>query len=305
MSIEQQMKKFLFFLIIVGLKLPVTAQSIQLEIRAYAQGFYSPSLMEMVPVVDPINHPTLCDTATIVLIDSSSGQSIYCDRVAFSTRGYGISTLPNGFLGTSYLIGVRFRNTLHVVSLNKLLLDSTSKSIDLTIPSNLCCAFDSTYGVASAYSGDVNRDGTVDVTDIIIIDNDQSLGVTGYVLTDLTGDGLVDNDDANIASDNNALLLYDSYSGLCLPTGLSDTENSTLHAIAYPNPFSEKITIRLAKDYPQVKLVLSDALGKILYSGNFSSQSSLTIETADLASGIYYVHILADEKKLVLKLFAF
>lgn len=53
------------------------------------------------------------------------------------------------------------------------------------------------------YSGDVNQDGTVDATDLSMIDNDAYNFVTGYVKTDLTGDNFVDATDAAIA-DNNA-----------------------------------------------------------------------------------------------------
>lgn len=56
------------------------------------------------------------------------------------------------------------------------------------------------YGI---YSGDVNKDGTIDVTDLGLIDNDVNNFTTGYVLTDLTGDYTVDISDLTIA-DNNA-----------------------------------------------------------------------------------------------------
>lgn len=53
------------------------------------------------------------------------------------------------------------------------------------------------------YSGDVNRDGTIDLTDLGIIDNDVFNFVSGYTVTDLNADWTVDIDDAAIA-DNNA-----------------------------------------------------------------------------------------------------
>ena len=55
------------------------------------------------------------------------------------------------------------------------------------------------------YSGDVNRDGTVDATDVSIVDNDALNFVSGYVVTDLTGDYYVDGLDFLVA-DNNASL---------------------------------------------------------------------------------------------------
>ncbi len=53
------------------------------------------------------------------------------------------------------------------------------------------------------YGGDVNRDGTVDATDLSLIDNDATAFAGGYIVTDLTGDNFTDGTDYAIA-DNNA-----------------------------------------------------------------------------------------------------
>ncbi|MDQ3021753.1 MAG: hypothetical protein M3R36_14455 [Bacteroidota bacterium] len=55
----------------------------------------------------------------------------------------------------------------------------------------------------SFYTGDVNQDGAVDLTDLSLIDNDAFNFVTGYVRTDLNCDMVVDVSDATFA-DNNA-----------------------------------------------------------------------------------------------------
>lgn len=54
------------------------------------------------------------------------------------------------------------------------------------------------------YSGDVNQDGTVDITDLLIISNDAGIFLSGYNNTDLNGDHLTDISDIAIA-DNNVL----------------------------------------------------------------------------------------------------
>ncbi len=53
------------------------------------------------------------------------------------------------------------------------------------------------------YSGDVNRDGIVDGSDMSEVENDVSISLTGHVRTDLTGDEFVDGSDLSIV-DNNA-----------------------------------------------------------------------------------------------------
>lgn len=52
------------------------------------------------------------------------------------------------------------------------------------------------------YSGDVDNDGSVTLTDFGLIDNDALNFVTGYVDTDLTGDYAVDIADVTIADNN-------------------------------------------------------------------------------------------------------
>lgn len=53
------------------------------------------------------------------------------------------------------------------------------------------------------YTGDVTQDGTIDATDLSLIDNDANSFETGYVVTDINGDRFVDGTDYSIA-DNNA-----------------------------------------------------------------------------------------------------
>jgi hypothetical protein len=57
------------------------------------------------------------------------------------------------------------------------------------------------------YSGDANQDGTVDGTDMSMIDNDAYYFVSGYVATDLTGDEFVDATDFAIADNNAAMFV--------------------------------------------------------------------------------------------------
>lgn len=52
------------------------------------------------------------------------------------------------------------------------------------------------------FSGDVNRDGIVDGSDLSEVENDVSISLTGHVQTDLTGDELVDAGDLSIVENN-------------------------------------------------------------------------------------------------------
>lgn len=57
-------------------------------------------------------------------------------------------------------------------------------------------------GKAYLYSGDVNLDGFIDVSDLERIGNDSYMFKTGYVVTDLNGDGIVDFSDLAFCDNN-------------------------------------------------------------------------------------------------------
>jgi hypothetical protein len=49
------------------------------------------------------------------------------------------------------------------------------------------------------FSGDVNQDGSVDLTDMIAVDNDNANFFSGYIPTDINGDNQTDLSDMIIA----------------------------------------------------------------------------------------------------------
>lgn len=60
---------------------------------------------------------------------------------------------------------------------------------------------------AFLYTGDVNQDGIVDLTDLVAIYNDGSNFVTGYVLTDLNCNSIVDLTDLLFAYNNSSIFV--------------------------------------------------------------------------------------------------
>ena len=70
------------------------------------------------------------------------------------------------------------------------------------------------------YSGDVNQDGYVNLTDLIAVNNDAYNGVTGYTVTDLTGDGFTNLSDL-ILVNNNAYNGIQTYSPLYSPSSIT------------------------------------------------------------------------------------
>lgn len=58
------------------------------------------------------------------------------------------------------------------------------------------------------YGGDVNKDGTVDASDMADVDNDNAAFAFGYNDTDVSGDGATDASDISIVDNNQALFLF-------------------------------------------------------------------------------------------------
>lgn len=108
--------------------------------------------------------------------------------------------LPN-----EYYIVSKHRNSIETWSAEPVMFSTETTEYNFT--TSLSMAYGDNMvdsaGVASFFSGDVNQDGVIDGSDVMITSNDAYNFVTGYVSSDLNGNGVVDGNDAAIA-DNNA-----------------------------------------------------------------------------------------------------
>lgn len=168
-----------------------------LNLSALIQGFY-----------DPAANGTIRDTFKIFMrhnfspyAAADSGQAYFAPDGSCSVNFYNV--LNN----TGYYIQIRHRNSIETWSSNHEMFINNNLNYDFTdiqtkaFGSNQIQIdqFPVEYGV---YSGDVNQDATVDLTDIVSTFNDANNFVSGYVATDLTGDDLVDLSDITIAFNN-------------------------------------------------------------------------------------------------------
>ncbi|MEO8665956.1 MAG: dockerin type I domain-containing protein, partial [Ignavibacteria bacterium] len=62
----------------------------------------------------------------------------------------------------------------------------------------------SPYDVYAFYSGDVNHDGLINLTDILSVYNGSTNFQTGYVAADVTGDNVVNLNDITLTYNNSA-----------------------------------------------------------------------------------------------------
>lgn len=101
-------------------------------------------------------------------------------------------------------IAVKHRNSIETWSSQGLVSESGMLSYDFT--NTASTAYGNNLVLKGSkyciYSGDVNQDKVIDLTDVFLIYNNAQDAVTGYINTDLTGDNFTDLSDLTIAFNN-------------------------------------------------------------------------------------------------------
>ncbi len=116
----------------------------------------------------------------------------------------------NAVNGIPYYIAVKHRNSIETWSEHLLSFQADTLTYNFTTASNQAYGnnMKQVGSIWSFYSGDVNQDEVIDLTDIVSVFNDAGNFVTGYVNTDLTGNMIVDLTDITIAYNNSANFVH-------------------------------------------------------------------------------------------------
>lgn len=172
------------------------SSGVSAAITMIMQGFYN----------QPSNSLRMSDTARAYLrnsfapyavVDSSIG---IIDSLTFRSP-FQFSNATNG----SYYIVMKHRNSIETWSKNPVnYIVGNTLNYDFTF--NINQAYGNNMILVGTkncfYSGDVNQDGSIDLTDVTQIYNGSSTFLTGYVATDVNGDRIVDLTDISIAYNN-------------------------------------------------------------------------------------------------------
>lgn len=176
-----------------------TIPPIKVNLKLLMEGMYSTTF----------NQLTRKDTVKVYLRNSSPPYSLVdsaqrtIDSISFS----GLFNFNNSFSGNYYIVA-KHLNCIETWSKNggeSLNTDGTSYNYEFT--SANIQAYGNNLKLKGSqyclYSGDVNQDGYITLFDVIPIYNDASSFVIGkYLLTDLTGDNIVDLTDVTICYNN-------------------------------------------------------------------------------------------------------
>lgn len=174
-----------------------TELSLKAEISVIPEGLLNESTVRL-NMRDTVTAFLMSPDSPFAVMDSAKA---VIDSVTF-TGSFSFSVSQSG----SYYIAVRHRNSIETWSNIPVSFSHGSvRTFDFTSLQGNAFGNNTVQrsGKYCIYSGDANKDGTVDGFDLSMIDNDAFTFVSGYIQTDLDGDGFADASDAAIA-DNNA-----------------------------------------------------------------------------------------------------
>jgi len=187
----------------------ILSTDITLTLTLFLEGLYTPAGDLNQAQGDAGNQfPGItADQITVELHSAGAGQYstiIYtAPNTNLNTSGQASLAIPSAFNGT-YYITIRHRNSIETVSSAPL---SFTGNVMFDFSTSSSQAFGSNLknksGTYVIYSGDVNQDGLIDISDMILVDNLSALASTGYLAADINGDGLIDITDM-ILVDNNS-----------------------------------------------------------------------------------------------------
>ncbi|MBK8982005.1 MAG: FG-GAP repeat protein [Ignavibacteria bacterium] len=171
--------------------------NITVNLTMFIEGFYNAG-----------SNTQVSDTITAYLRNSTSPYSI-ADQTSEVVLSDGTAQLKFGnALSGNYYLAITHRNSIETWSALPISVSSGSPAA-FDLSSSLSQAYGSNQILVDAspvrfaiYSGDVNQDGTIDLADGSMIDNDAFNFVSGYVPADVNGDGIVDVADAVFADNN-------------------------------------------------------------------------------------------------------
>lgn len=170
-----------------------TNNSTALALNSVIEGFWNGT--NVVP--DTLKAYLRNSTSPYAIVDSAKavsdniGNSLFCFRNVVSGNYYIVVKHRNSVETWSALPQFIFANGFNFYDFTSSDTQAYGNNLKFVYP-KFCI-----------YSGDVNQNGFVDITDILIADNDAFNFVSGYVASDVNGDSIVDIQDLQII-DNNA-----------------------------------------------------------------------------------------------------
>ena len=148
------------------------------------------------------------DSVRIYLRNGNAPYSMKDSAISLmNSDGSGTYNFLNAANGENYYLVIKHRNSLETWSSSTQIFIANNLNYDFTVSSTQAFGsnqilIDSSPVSFAVYSGDVNQDGAIDLSDASLIDNDAFNYLSGYLPADVNGDEIVDVSDAVFADNN-------------------------------------------------------------------------------------------------------
>jgi hypothetical protein len=185
------------------------------NLTLFLEGLFNPATNQMNKARDENGdkYPgTIADIIQVHLAKATSPYSFYysVNEADLNQDGSCTITVPRaGF----YYLAIRHRNSIETWSAAPVSLLTDNSSYDFSTAASRAYGnnLKEISGKWVIYGGDVNQDKLIDLSDMIDVDNDVSTFVTGYVVTDVNGDGIVDSNDMQLVKQNSDLFISSAF----------------------------------------------------------------------------------------------
>ena len=181
----------------------------QLNVTLFLEGLYLPANLLMTQVKDENgNHfqGNISDTLKISLYGTQFPYPLVYSFPNTEILQNGMCSLKlPAELNDSYYLAIQHRNHLETWSSTPISFAHDTIDYDFTIADNKAYGTNLKQiapGVYAILVGDINKDGVVDISDLIAMDSDITNGTLGYIISDLNGDGIVDISDLITIDEN-------------------------------------------------------------------------------------------------------
>lgn len=263
-------------------------------------------------------------TAPYSLVDSVKS---VLDSVTFKLQG-SFQNAPTGL----YFIVLKHRNSLETWSNSFGVLSVRGLTVIYDFTSSKYDAYGNNLalkgGLYCLYSGDADQDGTIDASDLSLVENAVSIGSSGYLNTDINADYYLDGSDISIVENNISKSIKSPLNGdfIYTPSEINKKENDETEIMDkieknvtkqkvfdlgdnYPNPFNP--TTKINYELPisnSVSLKVFDMLGKevasLVNEKQVAGKYTVEFNASSLPSGTYFYKIVAGDfikvKKMIL-----
>jgi hypothetical protein len=201
------------------LNLVITTSDISVGVKMILEGFATnnDSLLSSLYNLQYTSNRNLVDTIEVNLWSPNSLHNANPDftyKTLIKTNGTAEAFFPCTTLGSEYYIAVKHRNCIETWS-QKTIIIQLSNNYNFTDSLNSAYNNGTNPPMKSInnnkfafYSGDANQDGTIDVFDLQVTENDAYHFEYGYVNSDCNGDGAADALDMQLIENNCLLFLF-------------------------------------------------------------------------------------------------